>query len=298
MQTALPTAATDNRHIADRLLEAAQRLDAQGANPYRAGAYRSAADTIASLDRDVRELFDAGGIEALDALPHIGLGIARAIAEMLITDRWRQLDRLRGSASPTLSFRMVPGVGQALAERIHDALHIDTLEDLELAVHDGRLATVEGLGPRRIAGIRAALEDLLSRRRGRQALMRRATPALEPPVSVLLDVDRLYREKAAAGTLPMIAPKRLNPRREPWLPVLHATRDDWHFTALYSNTGRAHELGRTADWVILYFYDHEHDEYQRTVVTETRGALAGRRVVRGREAECRAHYAAGANSTR
>ncbi|AOK50286.1 DNA-binding protein [Burkholderia sp. MSMB617WGS] len=298
MQTAPPTAATDNRHIADRLLEAAELLETQGANPYRAGAYRSAAETVASLDRDVRELFDAGGIDALDALPHIGLGIARAIAEMLITDRWRQLDRLRGSASPTLSFQMVPGVGRALAERIHEALHIDTLEDLELAVRDGRLATVEGLGPRRIAGIRAALESLLSRRRGRQALVRRATPALEPSVSVLLDVDRLYREKAAAGALPKIAPKRLNPRQEAWLPVLHATRDDWHFTALYSNTGRAHELGRTVDWVILYFYDSDHDEHQRTVVTETRGALIGKRVVRGREAQCRAYYATDANAAR
>lgn len=36
----------------------------------------------------------------------------------------------------------------------------------------------------------------------------------------------------------------------------------------------------------------EHIEGQHTVVTETRGSLVGRRVVRGREAECRAHYAA------
>ena len=53
---------------------------------------------------------------------------------------------------------------------------------------------------------------------------------------------------------------------------------------------RAHELGRTRDWVVIYYYDGEHVEAQCTVVTETRGALAGRRVVRGREEECRAHY--------
>jgi hypothetical protein len=46
------------------------------------------------------------------------------------------------------------------------------------------------------------------------------------------------------------------------------------------------------DWVVIYFYDHDHAEGQHTVVTETRGPLAGRRVVRGREAECKAHYAA------
>lgn len=69
-------------------------------------------------------------------------------------------------------------------------------------------------------------------------------------------------------------------------------RDPWHFTALFSNTARAHELNRTRDWVVIYFYDDDHDEGQHTVVTETSGRLKGRRVVRGREAECRDFYEA------
>jgi hypothetical protein len=44
--------------------------------------------------------------------------------------------------------------------------------------------------------------------------------------------------------------------------------------------------------VVIYFYDNDHEEGQHTVVTETRGPLAGRRVVRGREAECREFYRA------
>jgi hypothetical protein len=111
---------------------------------------------------------------------------------------------------------------------------------------------------------------------------------------MLVDVDREYREKAKRGRLPTIAPKRFNPRGESWLPILHATRGDWHFTALFSNTARAHELGKTRDWVVIYLYDDRHAERQHTVVTETRGALVGKRVIRGRETECRAHYAGGA----
>jgi putative hydrolase len=94
------------------------------------------------------------------------------------------------------------------------------------------------------------------------------------------------RDKAAADRLPKIAPKRFNPRGEAWLPVLHANRGGWHFTALYSNTPRAHELHKTHDWVVIYFYDDQHAERQHTVVTETRGSLEGLRVVRGREADC------------
>jgi hypothetical protein len=77
------------------------------------------------------------------------------------------------------------------------------------------------------------------------------------------------------------------------LPVLHTTRGDWHFTALFSNTARAHELGRERDWVVVYGEDATHGERQYTVVTALRGPLAGRRVVRGREAECRAWYQRG-----
>ena len=105
------------------------------------------------------------------------------------------------------------------------------------------------------------------------------------------ELDREYRQKAEAGSLPAIAPRRFNPDGKAWLPVLHTQRDNWHFTALYSNTATAHKLKRTHDWVIVYFYDEHHVEGQHTVVTETRGPLAGRRVVRGREAACGELYA-------
>jgi hypothetical protein len=112
----------------------------------------------------------------------------------------------------------------------------------------------------------------------------------EPPLEAVLDVDREYRTKAQAGQLPRITPRRFNPQGKAWLPVLHVRRGSWHFTALYSNTARAHELGREHDWVVMYFYDGDHNERQCTVVTETRGPLVGRRVVRGRERECRDWY--------
>lgn len=73
------------------------------------------------------------------------------------------------------------------------------------------------------------------------------------------------------------------------MPVLHTERGARHYTALFSNTARAHALGRTRDWVVLYA-DGEDGERQWTVVTDPSGALRGRRVVRGREAECLEHY--------
>lgn len=167
---------------------------------------------------------------------------------------------------------------------------IDTLEALEAAAYDRRLEQVQGVGARRAASIRGAVAQLLDGRRGVPRAPVRKTSNVNLPVEALLDVDREYRTKAHAGQLPMIAPRRFNPRGEAWLPILHTRRGPWHFTALYSNTARAHALDRTRDWVVLYVQGADRIEHQHTVLTETRGPLAGLRVVRGLEAQCRASY--------
>jgi hypothetical protein len=275
-----------NQQIAMKLAQAADLLEQQGANPFRVSAYRRASDTVSRLARDIGELAQAEGTAGLVELPGIGAGIAAAIQELLDTGGWVQLDRLRGTLDPAQLFRTVPGIGPKLAEQIHDSLHIDTLEGLEAAAYDGRLDGVTGMGTRRVAAIRNALAQLLGRPRRTQ----RPATGVQPDIAALLAVDRDYREKAGRGVLPLIAPRRFNPEGRAWLPVLHTERGDWHFTLMFSNTARAHELRRTQDWVVVYFYDHRHEEGQCTVVTETRGPLAGLRVIRGREPECREYY--------
>jgi len=104
---------------------------------------------------------------------------------------------------------------------------------------------------------------------------------------LLLDVDREYQDKATSRSLRKIAPERFNPGGEAWLPILHTMRGPWHFSALYSNTALAHQLGRTGDWVVIYFHRDATPEGRRTIVTETQGPTRGLRVARGREAECK-----------
>jgi putative hydrolase len=260
--------------------ECAELLRQQKANPFRVNAYVRAARTLEALDGDVAALLESGGVEELTQLPTIGRGLASAIREIAETGRLVQLDRLRGDATPERLFQSIPGVGPTLAHKIHDHLHVDTLEALEIAACDGSLAAVPGVGPRRAALIRAGLAATL----GRNLARRRPRQPL-PGTDLLLDVDQQYRRRAAAGELPTIAPRRFNPDGKKWLPILHTRRGEWHFTALYSNTARAHALDKTADWVVIYFYDSDHHESQCTVVTETHGPLKGQRVVRGREAE-------------
>jgi len=140
----------------------------------------------------------------------------------------------------------------------------------------------------RVRQLRDQLGQMLSRSARRRARHPRPkTPA--PPVELLLAIGEEYRAKAEAGELRRIAPRRLNPDGESWLPILKTEREGWRFTVLFSNTARAHELGKTRDWVVLYVRA-TGPEGQCTVVTAGRGPLWGRRVVRGREDECREHY--------
>ncbi len=282
------TRVPSNSEIADRFDEVAALLEAQNASQYRVQAWRGGAATLRRTAREAADILAAEGIEGLDALPGIGSALARAARELVDTGALGMLIRLRGESDPVALLASVPGVGSTFARRLHEQLDIDTLEELETAANDGRLAAVRGFGPKRVAGVRDALAARLRRRR-QAAAMAAPSTTTAPDVDELLDVDREYRERAARGDLPTIAPRRFNPTGEKWLPVLHTARGDRHYTALFSNTARAHQLGRTHDWLVLY-YDGRDGEQQCTIVTAPAGPLKGRRVVRGRERECIAHY--------
>ncbi len=267
-----------NHDIARRFSQVADLLEAQDATPRRVDAYRRAADTLDEMSEPVSEVYRREGMRGLEDLPTIGRALSRAIAEVVETGHWRWLDRLQGAVAPEDVLATVAGVGPGLATRIHEQLDIETLEELEAAAHDGRLATVDGFGPKRIRSVIDSLAGRLQYRRHR--------PAIEPPresdvpsTEELLDVDREYRKRVERGTLRRITPRRFNPGGEAWLPILHTSRGERHYTALFSNTARAHQLGRTRDWVVIYEEEPGHGQW--TVVWDSRGESA-RRVVRGR----------------
>lgn len=287
-----------NTQVAAVLEQIADLLEAQNENPFRVRAYRDGAGTIRQLDKPVASLVEKDGLEALTDLPNIGQGIAAVVGEYLSSGKSSVLQDLEAKVSPEKVIANVPGIGKKLAGRIVDQLHIENLEELEEAAHDGRLEEVEGFGSGRIEGVRTALAGMLSRSARSQQKSRSADrkktahKADDPPsVALLLEIDEEYRKKAKTGDLHKIAPRRFNPSGEAWLPIMNAKRDGWNFTALYSNTQQAHQLGKTDDWVVIY-YERDGKERQHTVVTETKGTLKGKRVVRGRELENREYYGA------
>ncbi|MEZ5364417.1 MAG: helix-hairpin-helix domain-containing protein [Bryobacterales bacterium] len=270
-----------NLQTALRFEEVAALLEAQNGNPERARMYQRAAEALRRSPRSVRQILDTEGEAGLARVPGIGEALARQIRTTLSSGRLPILERLRGETDPVAMLASVPGIGRKIAHRLHHDLGIDTFEELEAAANDGRLELLAGFGQKKVSSV----ADSLQGRTGRAGV----SSSSIPPVEEVLSVDAEYREKAAANALPKIAPRQFNESNQASLPVLHTRRGDREYMAVFSNTARAHKLERTRDWVIVYA-DQGAEELQYTVVTGREGALAGKRVVRGRDAECRAYY--------
>jgi hypothetical protein len=271
-----------NEEIARKLNDYATYLEGEEADVYRVRAYRRAADTVRSLLFPLEDILADEGRRGLEALPGVGASLGYTLETLLRTGEFRTLREPNGHIDPQRLFSSLPGVGPQLAHQIREQLGVTTLEELERAAHEGRLARV-GVGPKRLRGLIDALAGRLSRARLPEPI------AGEPPVAELLALDALYRSGSAENRLRTIAPRRFNPHHQPWLPMLDVHRNGWSYHAQFSNTALAHRLHQTRDWVVIYFNDGVASG-QRTVVTETRGDLRGRRVVRGRERACREHY--------
>jgi DNA polymerase/3'-5' exonuclease PolX len=211
-------------------------------------------------------LYQEGGRDALAALPGVGAGLAEHLEALLTTGHFAP--RPDDEAEPGETLTSLPGVGRRTARRMMESLDVHSLEDVEEAARTGKLAEV-GVGPKRLRGILDALAV-----RALQSDLVPATPD-EPTVAELLTLDADYRSRIEAN--------------QRWKWVGRSEVGEWDCSVAFADTAIAHRLRRTRDWVTIHFDDGHHNG-ERTVVTEVRGDLCGKRVVRGREEECREHY--------
>ena len=139
------------------LREIGARLRLAGENRFRARAYDGGADAIERLsDDDLARNLEAG---TLRQVPGIGAALAATVAEIAATGGSRVLERLRVAApAALLELRQLPGITARRASRLHDALGVSSLDELEAAARDGRVRGVKGFGPKTEAAILAAVD--------------------------------------------------------------------------------------------------------------------------------------------
>ncbi|MBW8372310.1 MAG: DNA polymerase/3'-5' exonuclease PolX [Thiobacillus sp.] len=146
-----------NADIAALFEEIADRLEIQGANPFRIRAYRNAARTLGELPQEARTLLDNS--EDLTRLPGIGDDLAAKIQEIVTTGRCSLLDRLRRELPPAVTeLLQIPGLGPKRVKALYHDLEVQTVEQLYRAARDGRIRALPGFGEKTELNILQAVE--------------------------------------------------------------------------------------------------------------------------------------------
>ncbi len=135
-----------NKEVAEIFRKVAALLEIKGDNPYRIRAYQRAAQNIEALTVDVEELAAQGKLERI---PGIGKDLAQKIKEILETGTLQKYEELKREIPPELlKFLEIPGFGPKKAKIVYEKLGIKTIEELEKACLEHRLARLPGFGPK------------------------------------------------------------------------------------------------------------------------------------------------------
>ncbi len=133
-----------NQEVAEIFKKVAALLEIKGDNPYRIRAYYRAAQNIEALTRDVEELARKG---QLSRIPGIGADLASKIKEILETGTLSLYEELKREVpQELLKFLEIPGLGPKKVKLIYETLGITTLEELEKACREHKLARLPGMG--------------------------------------------------------------------------------------------------------------------------------------------------------
>ena len=148
----------DCHGAAHALTQIATLLELHGEDRFSVRAMQLAARAAASWGE--QSLADAmhGAWAADDALAPAALDVLRDLAE---SNGSALLERLQEvTPEGLLEMLRVPGLGPARIRQIHDGLHVESLQELEQAARDGRLAELPRFGERTALKILKGIADL------------------------------------------------------------------------------------------------------------------------------------------
>jgi DNA polymerase (family 10) len=134
----------DKDQVAEVLMSIGTLLELKGENPFKTRAYFNAARALESLNNPLTELIADGRLAQTKG---IGEAIHKKIVELVTTGKLVYFEELKSSVPPGLVAMLeIPGVGPKKIKVLHDELGIQSVEQLEAACQDGRVAKLKGFG--------------------------------------------------------------------------------------------------------------------------------------------------------
>jgi DNA polymerase (family X) len=186
-----------NADIAAVFENIADLLELKGENKFKIRAYSRAAQVISHLRQEM-ELMHEEGNDFRD-IEGIGDAIAKKSVELITTGKLKFYEDLKAEfPEGIINLLDVPGIGPKTAYRLTTELGVGSVEQLEQAIKDGRVATLERMGEKTAANILHAIEAF--RRKDRRTPLGEALPAVEEVIAALSKVPGV-RNLTAAGSL-------------------------------------------------------------------------------------------------
>jgi DNA polymerase (family X) len=148
----------ENRAIAQLLAETADLLEISNGDPFRIRSYRRAAEAVEQSTISLSTI--AGDPKRLLEIPGIGKGMVANIQSIEQHGSMPLRDELLTRYKPTmLELLKLPGMGPKTVSLIFEATGVATVDDLAVAIDEGRLADLPRVGDKLIQKLRKGIDE-------------------------------------------------------------------------------------------------------------------------------------------
>ena len=133
-----------NAEVAKVFQDIADLLELKGEKVFKIRAYQKAAFSLEHLSEEVEELVRE---ERLREVPGVGEAIARKTTELVTTGRLKYYEDLKVEFPPGIGTLLeVPSIGPKTAMLLSKELDIKSFDELEVAITNGKVASLPGMG--------------------------------------------------------------------------------------------------------------------------------------------------------
>jgi DNA polymerase (family 10) len=186
-----------NTAIARVFQDMADLLELKGENVFKIRAYQRAARTIEHLPKEIEIMLQEG--EDLQTIPGVGEAIAKKTIELVSTGKLHVYEELKSEFPEGLTTLLeIPGIGPKTANRLSTELEVKSVDDLEQAIKDGRVAGLFRLGDKTADNILQQIEAM--RRKDQRLPIGEALPVVDEILGALRPLPGV-KNLTAAGSL-------------------------------------------------------------------------------------------------
>jgi len=186
-----------NSEVAKVFQDIADLLELKGENVFKIRAYQKAARAIEHYPRELKAMIDEG--EELQSIPGVGEAISKKATELITTGKLGYYENLKAEFPQGITNLLaIPGIGPKTANKLSSELGISSVDELERAIDEGRVAHLFRLGEKTADNILHQIQAL--RRKDQRIPIGEALPVVDEIVGALRPVPGV-RNLTAAGSL-------------------------------------------------------------------------------------------------